>query len=53
MIFWAQAAVSADAAGWQTNSRRRLGESFIAAASDAFGPVIVTLEIPGSPLPAR
>ena len=52
MIFLAQASSAGDA-GWQTNSRRRLGESCVAAAVDAFGPLIVTFEMPGSPLPAR
>src|SRR5438874_3459051 len=49
MIFLAHASAAGDA-GWQTNSRRRLGESCVAAAVDAFGALIVAFEMPGWPL---
>ena len=56
MIVVAQRVSSVGDRGWQTNSRRRLGESLTAAAPYAFEPatpkpgeggVIVTLETPG------
>ena len=61
MILLAQRVSSADDAGWQTNRRRRLGDSALVAASAVSEPatpkpreggVIVTFDTPGSPLVA-